>query len=350
MNNKRMELLRNTLNEMIVSEHTDKAELLKKSQELDKLILLAIRENNFINTVLGDKLMKEFEIVVDKLQLFEKMYDTMRIIDPVSKRVLDVKGHKLCETDTACYMYWQHHTICDNCISIRAYNEDDAFFKIEASGDSIYMVTSVPISIQGRKLVVELFKNTANSVFLKEGEQFNEVNMLKSIEHMNQIAVKDELTNLYNRRYINEKLPVDLLNAAIKSEPLSFVFADLDHFKNINNVYGHTAGDQILQEFASELKKHIRAEKDWAARYGDEEFLICLPGTDYDTAKIIADRIRTSIMKKEFIAGESRIHVTCSFRVHTISDDDKCLTIEDIIKAIDTKLYQAKAAGRNKVI
>lgn len=294
--------------------------------------------------------MGEFDIVLNKLQLFEKIYHTMRVVNPVSKKVLEVKESEVSQMDLICYEFWQKGMICENCISMRAYNEDDTIFKIEHTGNSVFMVTAIPISVHGRKLVVELLKDSTNSLYLGEGKPGSEVRMLSTIEYMNQAAVKDELTNLYNRRYINEKLPADLLHSSIYDEPLSIIFADLDFFKAVNDRYGHRAGDQVLREFAGELKKHVRSGKDWIARFGGEEFMLCLPNTDIETAKAIAEGIRKSVMEKTFTAGNEQIHVTCSFGVHTVCDGNECLTVDGIIELADKKLYQAKSAGRNQVV
>lgn len=346
----KIELLRDTLNEMIIEGQTSEEELLTVSRELDRLLLQLVKMDCYSKTVLGDGLMKEFEIIVDKLQIFEKIYHAMRIVDPVSKKVLELKESKLCELDISCYDYWNRSSMCENCISMRAYYEDDAIFKMEYNGENIYMLTAVPISIQGRKLVVELLKNITNSLYLGSERQGGEARILSSIEFMNQAVVKDELTNLYNRRYINEKLPVDLLNSSIQNEPLSIIFADLDFFKTVNDKYGHSTGDQVLRDFAEELKKHIRSGKDWGARYGGDEFMICLPNTGIDTAKTISERIRKSIMQKEFIVEDEKIHLTCSFGVHTVCNEKECLTIDGIIELADKKLYQAKNEGKNKVV
>ncbi len=346
----RMELLRGVLNYMIVSEGIDDLELLKMSQDMDKLILQSVKESNFAREVLGERLMKEFDIIVDKLQLFEKMYERMRIVDPVGKKVLEIKGEELLETNLACYEFWQRQMLCENCISMRAYNEDDVIFKIEPVHNELYMVTAVPVEIHEKKLIVELIKNATNSMYMASGKIGDEIKVLSTFEHVNQAAVKDELTGLYNRRYINERLPVDLLNSSVKNEPLSIIFADLDFFKAVNDTYGHSAGDYVLHEFSNELRNQVRSEKDWIARYGGEEFLICLPDTNYEAAKTIAERIRKIISEKVFTFGNKQIHLTCSFGVHTICDEKECMTIDGIIELADKKLYQAKREGRNKVV
>ncbi|MDF2520699.1 MAG: putative signal transduction protein [Clostridia bacterium] len=294
--------------------------------------------------------MNEFDIIADKVKLFEKMYDVMRIVDPMKKEVLELKEGVLCKIESECYKLWKANVICENCVSIRAYNEDNTFIKMEYSSNKIFMITAVPISIHRKKFVIELLKDATNSLLMQNGEYGCEMKMLSTIEQMNRILVKDELTNLYNRRFINERLPVDLLKSSLENKPLSIIFADIDFFKSINDTYGHPAGDQLLREFADELQRHIRSGKDWAARYGGEEFLICLSDSDIDAARVVADTIRKSIMKKEFVLGNERVHVTCSFGVHTVCDGYECLTVDGVIEIADRNLYKAKAEGRNRVM
>lgn len=191
----------------------------------------------------GDLLMEEPELILLKLQLLEKMYESMRLVDPISKKVLEIRDRQLNELNSVCYEIWDKHENCDNCISMRAYNENDTIFKMEQKEGTIHMVTAVPITYEERKLVVELLKEVTNSLYVDSENHADGIKVFTTVDYMNQMAVKDELTGLYNRRYINEKLPVDLLKASVNNEPLSIIFADLDYFKEINDTYGHSVGD-----------------------------------------------------------------------------------------------------------
>jgi diguanylate cyclase (GGDEF)-like protein len=335
---------------MIVSKDFDEAEILKKSQELDEIILEEMKKGYYGKTVLGGELLKEFDIILDKLQLFDKIYHNMRIVDPIKKKVLEIKEKEACESDTACHEFWRNGEMCENCVSMRAYNQNDTVYKLEQKGSSIFMVTAVPITIKGKKLVLELLKNVTSNLYFESGQPGDGIKVLSNIEYMNLAAVRDSLTNLYNRRYIDEKLPADLLDSCLRNSPLSVIFADLDHFKSINDTYGHAAGDQVLIQSAEEFMKHIRSGTDWAARYGGEEFFICLIDTDHEAAVKIAERIRKSIMIKEIDAGSEQIRVTCSFGVHTVYAGNECPTVDSLIEIADKKLYRAKLEGRNRVV
>lgn len=293
--------------------------------------------------------MLNYKSLLEKLQIFEKMYDAIRIVDPLGKRVLEIRENDLLKLDIECYNYWKKEQICDNCISMRAFNEDDTFYKMEYIDGNVFMITAVPVLVEENRLVVELLKNTSKNMILGDQNHDGAVKVLTMIEYMNQVAVKDSLTELYNRRFIDERLPVDLLNASLKNEPLSVIFADIDFFKKINDEYGHSTGDSVLKEFSKELEHFIRRDRDWVARYGGEEFLICLPNIDLDIAKGVAERIRKSIERKEFVVNEKRINITCSFGVETICNDNECTTVEGVIELVDKHLYKAKNLGRNRV-
>lgn len=165
----------------------------------------------------------------------------------------------------------------------------------------VYIITAIPVEVDGKRLVVEILKEVTNNLVLGSGEGIPGIEVFHRIENMNRIVITDPLTELFNRRYINERLPIDLLNATQRKEPLSIILADIDYFKDINDTYGHVTGDEVLKEVAKVLKQNIRRKEDWVARYGGEEFLICLANTDLVSAKKTAERIRSKIENKEFV-------------------------------------------------
>lgn len=292
----------------------------------------------------------DLSYVLEKLQVLEKMYQTVRIVDPLAKKVLALQDHNLKDIKTQCFELWKKNRFCENCVSMRAIIENETIFKIELRDNIIYMITAVPITINGRKLVAEFIKEATSSLILHDNRLDENFKTVTLVEYLNKISVKDELTGLYNRRFINERLPVNLLHASEKKEPLSIIFTDLDFFKSINDNYGHAAGDKILKKVGDELQKHIDSSKDWIARYGGEEFLICLTNTPYGEAWQAAENMRVSIEKTVFTVLDQQVYLTCSFGVHTVCDEARFLSVDNIIDLADKKLYLAKSRGRNCVI
>ena len=154
----------------------------------------------------------------------------------------------------------------------------------------------------------------------------------------------DPLTGLANRRYFLEVLDNIMSLARRHRTPLSLIMADLDHFKTINDTYGHAGGDQVLQDFGALLKKYSRRE-DLAARFGGEEFIVALPLTDLHGAISFAEKIRLGLEGMEWEQIKSK--VTGSFGISQFHPED---TPESFIERADKALYRAKAAGRNRVM
>ena len=163
------------------------------------------------------------------------------------------------------------------------------------------------------------------------------------------MLLKDTLTGLYNRRYIDEYLPGAISTACDCGQPLSLIFADIDEFKLVNDHHGHITGDLVIQHIAELFQKNIRQMDSWVARYGGDEFIICLPGVDHAAATRIANRVRLAVMNERFRLENDSISLTCSFGVHTVDQSEFQLSALKLLHRADEKLYQAKRAGRNKV-
>jgi two-component system cell cycle response regulator len=161
------------------------------------------------------------------------------------------------------------------------------------------------------------------------------------------MALIDGLTGLYNRRYFDVHLEQLVEQAKHQNKPLSLMLMDLDHFKQVNDKYGHLVGDEVLKELSSRIKSNIRLT-DLPSRYGGEEFTIILPNTDLVETQIVAERIREVIAANPFkITVEPyELKVTISIGVALFDIND---TPQALIKKADKALYLAKESGRNKV-
>lgn len=163
-----------------------------------------------------------------------------------------------------------------------------------------------------------------------------------------ELSVIDQLTGLYNRRYMTHQLQQFMQRSVMGAEPLSVMMLDIDHFKRINDTHGHQAGDEVLQEIADRLRQNIRP-MDVACRPGGEEFLVILPETPGDMAFAAAERVRRAVAAGEFsVLGNSRhVDVTISAGISTLLGPHD--TMAELLNRADTALYQAKSAGRNRV-
>lgn len=165
-------------------------------------------------------------------------------------------------------------------------------------------------------------------------------------EEMKELAVRDQLTGLLNRRGFGEQSASAYATARRTSSGVSVVMTDIDRFKNINDDFGHAAGDLALCHFAGMLKAGRRGD-DVLARIGGEEFALILPGTNLDDAIRVADELCERVEMTPFDIDARRLVMTASFGVATLSDKDTCLT--DAIVRADKALYRSKRKGRNRV-
>lgn len=164
---------------------------------------------------------------------------------------------------------------------------------------------------------------------------------------MQELATRDELTGLYNRRELVHRLTAELDRASRTGRPLSFVLLDVDHFKSINDRFGHPAGDAVLRQLACIVGAEVRTT-DTAARYGGEEIALVFPETDVEQAVAIAERLRACIAAEPFdVDAAPDLVVTASFGVACLDPDTTCF--EALLAAADEALYEAKASGRNRI-
>jgi diguanylate cyclase (GGDEF)-like protein len=159
-------------------------------------------------------------------------------------------------------------------------------------------------------------------------------------------ALIDGLTGVANRRQCEESLTAEIARAERLATPFTLVLADLDDFKNVNDLHGHTVGDDVLREFASVLRSTVR-ESDLAGRWGGEEFLVLLTGTEAEGGLRLAERVRRALGERTFVGKDGRpFTVTCSFGVtqHSASGDER-----ELFANADRALYRAKRSGKNCV-
>ena len=166
-------------------------------------------------------------------------------------------------------------------------------------------------------------------------------------------ATLDALTGFYNRRQLEERIKQEVSSAVRQKTPLCAIMTDIDHFKQVNDTYGHAVGDEVLRTVAKTIRAQLR-EYDIAGRYGGEEFAILLPFTRLEEAKMVAERLRSSVEKRivdisriNAEAETKSINVTISLGVYEFNPRDKD---GDLLKKADKALYTAKETGRNRVV
>jgi two-component system cell cycle response regulator len=157
------------------------------------------------------------------------------------------------------------------------------------------------------------------------------------------MAVTDGLTGLYNHRFIFERLEEEIAKVSRYGRPLSVIMLDIDNFKRVNDTFGHRVGDEVIQSVAHAIIANTR-KSDVVGRYGGEEFLILLPETDLSAAKVVAEKIRSTVAQLRFETKELAITISAG-----VAQAQKDESYEALVNKADTNLYQAKRSGKNRV-
>jgi diguanylate cyclase (GGDEF)-like protein len=293
--------------------------------------ILVVEDDFFSQTILKDALERLGYTVVlagngrDALELCQKEHFSIIITDWVMP---EMDGIQFCRAMRA--MPTEHYVFILLLTSLD--KKDELIAGLDAGADE-YLVKPVhEIELAARLKAARRFLDLETS--------------------LKQLALHDQLTGAYNRGYLDRQLSKEIQRSWRYGHPLSIVICDIDHFKAVNDCYGHQAGDQVLKEFVTRVNRSVRSENDWVARYGGEEFVIVLPETPPAGCLVVAERIRNLIADTPVVVQEGAVAVTVSFGAITIENTNLIdeMSMEVILGKADECLYRAKETGRNRVV
>lgn len=235
--------------------------------------------------------------------------------------------------------------------------QDDRYLHYKGQKKEDVSFVSIPLLAQNKLIGVMNLSRPGMDEFSKDdlallqaiadqvGVALNNAHLYSTTQSL---TVKDELTDLHNRRYLQQALPLEIKRAERYSREFSILMIDIDHFKEFNDTYGHLEGDKVLQNFSKMMRQKLR-ESDIIARFGGDEFLIVLPNTDKKHASRVAVKLISLIEQQSFSdsQGDRKGYFTVSVGLASYPEDAKGVT--DLIHRADSALYHAKREGRNKV-
>ncbi|WP_244511105.1 diguanylate cyclase [Vreelandella arcis] len=229
---------------------------------------------------------------------------------------------------------------------------DQAFQEVKAGRQGEAECKLVATDGEQRQVVIQSVGYLEQDRFIYSNASVFDITDRKHLEEkLRAQAMTDPLTGVFNRRYLQAQASVEISRASRHQTPISLIAIDIDHFKQINDDYGHDAGDEVLKRFADEIKGLLRQE-DLLCRVGGEEFAVLLPNTTLEEAWQVAERIRATVEKAhvsiEHDDTPATITITASFGVTHVASNEK--TLKAAIKRADNGLYEAKDTGRNRIV
>ena len=305
-----------------------------------------------ISTVLVNRLPSILSIHFFTLFLYDK-----------DKRMLNLISHNRPDIESSFSLPLASSPIMEAAILSGKYILEDSFIdsKYYRKSDNKFFkkdyFATIPLKIEKEIVGVlnindgeKVSFNVSNLDFVLKLSEFISMTVSNAVlyERTKKLSVTDGLTGISNRPNMEQVLRSEFERSMRYGAPLSVVLLDVDHFKGVNDTYGHQKGDEILVAFASLLKKFCRAN-DTAARYGGEEFLMILPQSNAQGAFKIAERVREEMMKLNFTGNESNFSVTTSGGVVEL-DRDFIKNTDQLVTMADQALYEAKNSGRNKTV
>lgn len=311
------------------------ADSLQDSVESGPCILKSIRD---VTKMLNVKLeINKLSMVVEQIDDSVMMTDTSGVITYVNKAFCNHLG------------YSREELIGNTPKLFKSHQHDKSFYEDlwkTISEGNVYRTTLINKKKTNDLLyedkTITPLKNDQGEIvgFVSTGKDVTkEILMRQEVER---IAMIDQLTGIYNRHKFEQLLCLERERSRRFGQQLSLILIDIDHFKVINDTYGHDTGDEILKHLVEIIQDNIR-KIDIFARWGGEEFLVLTPDTDLDNIQILAEKLRLAVQKADF---SNSSHITISQGVATFKNED---TFEDIFKRVDKGLYWAKKHGRNQV-
>jgi diguanylate cyclase (GGDEF)-like protein len=220
---------------------------------------------------------------------------------------------------------------------------DSPIFTMGGSAITLYSLVEAFLLVA---IVYAVYTSVRDDQRRQDKLERERMEVMRESEQIRHYAERDGLTGLLNHRIIVERLHQELERSRRERLPLSVILIDVDHFKVINDTFGHPAGDLVLRELSAIFKRSLHS-RDWGGRYGGEEFLLVLPDCGIEDALVRAEELRLAVQSANIRDGNTVLSVTASFGV--ASDFTSNYESETVIRVVDTALYQAKNSGRNRV-
>ena len=280
------------------------------------------------------------------LQTMRSENDMARLVDPQNQRVLNPMPGE--NGDAVCSKVWGICDRCENCTSLRALQNRSKAYKMELCDGKVYWVVSRYLSVDGSPCIMELINNVTNNLVMDSNQQ-DEVSEL--IYHYNHLLITDPLTGLYNRRFLDEYFLPSLNCCRDEQTVVNLAMLDLDNFKQVNDAYGHQAGDVLLKDVSGYWKRCFDSRKKGkerlVLRYGGDEILIIANGITKENFQSQLEEYYLQMRKVCYSTPKVQIPFSLTFGIASSSEFEPPISWEKLFNLADQRMYRAKSQKKN---
>lgn len=287
--------------------------------------------------------------LLQEINVLKRVFQNVRIIEPITKKevIINPNSQEPQYISFECIRPSITYKECKFCIIDLVFEEKTEYVKYDVFEDHIYMTIARCIVVGEKYFVLELIKSVHQSHLLDE---IGEAEFLQRFRRLEEGIYVDELTGVYNRRFINENLPAFILEAESTKDNVGLAMIDVDYFKEINDGYGHLLGDQVLCKIASTIYNSIDSEQgDFIARYGGDEFILVLKAKSHEENIKRMLYLNYVLQNMEIYQGENKITFSLSIG-YSHNQEFQAPTVGKLMELSDKRLYQAKRQGRNQIV
>lgn len=267
------------------------------------------------------------------------LFDFYRLVDIDSYAVCDWHNGKKVELHERCFDVWKRDTSCKNCISRTCILENRQIIKLEYLEGQIFLVIALPVTLEGEAFSLELISNATKSLVINDEFHLQNISAQEIIGKMNDIAIHDSYTGIYNKRYAEQELCKEVLQWTANSRIFIGVL-DIDHFKQINDTYGHVAGDDVLFTLAGLLVRYAEQADGWASRIGGDEFMILWRNISPQAAGAMALDLQNTVGAHSFTKGDKEFTISISIGLSEYRPKFKGW--KEFLDDADQKMYRNK--------
>lgn len=277
--------------------------------------------------------------VREKLCILDNMYDVMRIIDPINKNVINISNEQRIKDKSKCYEFFNRGKICNNCISMRVDVEKDTFIKLEYVQNEIMLIIATYITINEVIYIVEIIKNITGQKNNLLNNNFDSY-IKDLIDNLNEKIIRDELTDTYNRIYVESRLSVDLNNSMVNKNVLSIIMVHMGEYSNISDKHVHSICKEFFKEVSKLINKSTEDDSYWIGRYSEDKYIIVLNNIDKEEACNISNKIR--YLLKDITLEYSNEIMKLDIKLKIYCSKNEIVDIRSILANLEQKIHEEK--------